>query len=194
MNRFLKLNFPWLSLLGLAAVIVVLAYIFRPKFPEYEIDAQQTMNLMNNPQLEVSPQAINIQQLIDIRSADEFAKGHPENAINVPVRNLLDDESLELFDRLQENGQEAVIYGNSELQATAPWLMLQQLGYGNVKLLKGSVSSANELIPTEMASTEVMLLDTAAMHVVKEVVKKPEVKTPKVVIPVRKEASSGGGC
>jgi hypothetical protein len=40
-----------------------------------------------------------------------------------------------------------------------------------------------------------MLLDTATMKAKKEIkVSQPEKKKPQVVIPVRKEATSGGGC
>ena len=35
MNSFIKSNKIWLSLLGLAIVIVFLAFVFRPKLPEY---------------------------------------------------------------------------------------------------------------------------------------------------------------
>jgi rhodanese-related sulfurtransferase len=134
-------------------------------------------------------------QLIDIRPADLYAQGHPENAINIPVRNLLDEESLELFDGLRNSGIAAVLYGSDELQATAPCLLLQQMGYTNLKTLKGGFGATNEFKEPALATAEVMLLDTATMKA-KQEIKAPviEKKKPQVVVPVRKEASSGGGC
>jgi rhodanese-related sulfurtransferase len=196
MNRFLKTNLPWLSLLGLAVIIVFLTFLFRPKSPEYQIGPDQTVKLMNDQQMHMAFSEIAGKQLIDIRPSELFAQGHPELAINIPVRNLLDEESLELFDRMLENGQEAVIYGSDELQAVAPWLLLQQLGYPNLKVLKGGFVTGNEFEEPALPSTEVMLLDTAAMKVKQEPAKAqgPEKKKPQAIIPVRKEASSGGGC
>ena len=198
MNRFLKTNSPWLGLLGLAMVIVILAFIFRPKSPEYEISANQTLKLINDNSMLVTIKDIAGKQLIDIRSTDLFAQGHPENAINIPGRKLLDKESVELFDQLLGNGKEAILYGSTDLQAIAPFLLLQQLGYTNVKYLQGGITDSGELRETELASTEVSVIDTSAMQtkpvLLQPKEKTPEKRKPQVVVPVRKEASSGGGC
>jgi len=195
MNRFIKSNKPWLSLLGLAVIIVFLAFLFRPKAPEYQTGADQAIKMMLEPQNQVAISDLAGKQLIDIRPADLFAQGHPENAINIPVRNLLDEESLELFDGLLNNGMAAVLYGSDELQATAPCLLLQQMGYTNLKTLKGGFIATNVFKEPALANAEVMLLDTATMKT-KQEIKAPvtEKKKPQVVVPVRKEASSGGGC
>jgi 3-mercaptopyruvate sulfurtransferase SseA len=100
MNRFLKTNFPWLSLLGLAFIIVILAFIFRPKSPDYQISATETLKLMNDQSMQVAVKDIAGKLLIDIRSADLYSQGHLERAINIPIRQLLDKESIELFNNL----------------------------------------------------------------------------------------------
>lgn len=196
MNPFIKLNKLWLSLLGLAIIIVFLAFLFRPKTIDFKLNANEAVKLMSDPQMQVSVTDLTGKQLIDIRPEDLFAQGHPENAINIPVRNLLDDESLELFDRLSDSGQAAVLYGSDELQATAPWLLLQQLGYKNIKIMKGGYTPNNEFKEPVLSSTEAMGLDTAAMKskAMLTEIPKTEKKKPQVVIPVRKEVSSGGGC
>ena len=195
MNRFIKSNKPWLSLLGLAVIIVFLAFLFRPKTPEYQTEIDQAVKMMGDAQSQVAISDLAGKQLIDIRPADLFAQGHPENAINIPARNLLDEESLELFDGLLKNGMAAVLYGSDELQATAPCLLLQQMGYTNLKTLKGGFVATNEFKEPALATAEVMLLDTATMKA-KQEIKAPvtEKKKPQVIVPVRKEASSGGGC
>jgi len=198
MNRFIESNKPWLSLLGLAVIIVFLAFIFRPKSMEYQLSADQALKLMNNQSTQVAVKDIGGKQLIDIRPSELFAQGHPENAINIPLRNLLDDEAIEVYDQLLNNGKEAIIYGSDELQATAPGLLLQQLGYKNLKILKGGLTPSVEFKETALSSTEKMVLDAAAIRVkpasalVSEA--KPENKKSEAVIPVRKKASSGGGC
>jgi rhodanese-related sulfurtransferase len=198
MNPFIKSNKPWLGLLGLAIIIVFLAFLFRPKTIDFEISAQQAVKLMNASQQEISVTGITGKQLIDIRTADQFMQGHPDNAINIPVRNLLDKESLEIFDQLKSNGQDAVLYGNNELQATAPWLLLQQLGYRNLKLLKGGLTSKNDFSETVTPLTEVTAVDVTAMKAIPEGISTPDEKVVKKkaesVVPVKKAASSGGGC
>jgi rhodanese-related sulfurtransferase len=195
MNRFIKSNKPWLSLLGLAVIIVFLAFLLRPKAPEYQTGEDQAIKMMLNQQNQLAISDLAGKQLIDIRPADLYAQGHPENAINIPVRNLLDEESLELFDGLRNSGIAAVLYGSDELQATAPCLLLQQMGYTNLKTLKGGFVATNEFKEPALATAEIMLLDTATMKA-KQEIKAPvkETKKPQVVVPVRKEASSGGGC
>ncbi len=110
MNSFLKANLLWLSLLGVAVIIVVLAFIFRPNTTEYQIGASETLKWMNKTPMEVAIDNIGGKQLIDLRPVDLFLQGHATNAINIPVRNLLDQESVSLFDELRENGKEVILY------------------------------------------------------------------------------------
>ena len=198
MDRFLKTNSLWLSLLGLAVVIVILAFIFRPKSPDFQISANEALKLMNDQSVQVEVKDIAGKQLIDIRSPELFLQGHPESAINIPTRQLLDKESVELFNNLLENGKEAVLYSSDMLQATAPLFLLQQLGYKNMKLLKGGLTAFNEFKEPDLASTEVSVVDTAAIHVNQELINTPVSTTARqkseTVIPVRKSASAGGGC
>jgi rhodanese-related sulfurtransferase len=198
MNRFLKDNTLWLSLLCLALLIVVSAYIFRPKYPNYQTELNQSLSLILNQSKQVSVKDIAGKQIIDIRSSDLFAQGHPQNAVNVPVRQLLEKESLELLQKVTEKGKEAILCGSNELQATAPWILLQQLGYKNILVLKGGISNRGELMDTELAASETTIIDMTALHSNTDAAQPPaqsEVKKkPEAVIPVRKSASSGGGC
>jgi len=198
MNPFIKSNKLWLSLLGLAMVIVLLAFIFRPTIIHYQMNASESLKLMNSKSIQLKIPDLSGKQLIDIRSAELFVQGHSELAINIPVRQLLDEESVELFDRLLKNGQEVALFGSDELQATAPVLLLQQLGYTNIKQLKGGISETGEFKESGLAETEVSVIDTTALNVKSEIKSVTEItpkkKKPETVIPVRKESSSGGGC
>jgi len=168
MNQFIKTNKLWLGLLGLAVIIVFLTFLFRPKSAEYQTGTDQAVKMMIDPQNQVVISDLAGKQLIDIRSVDLYEQGHPENAINIPVRNLLDQKSLELFDRLLKSGQVAILYGSDELQATAPCLLLQQMGYTNLKTIKGRYIATNEFKESALPTSEVMLLDTAAMKAKQE--------------------------
>lgn len=198
MNRFIKSNKRWLSLLGLAVIIVLLAFISRPTPIHYQMNANESLKLVNSKSISIDIQKLNGKQLIDIRSAELFAQGHPETAISIPIRQLLDDESIDMFNLLLKNGQETVLYGSDELQSTAPVLLLQQLGYQNIKFMEGGYSSDDKFMEPTLLSTESMLMDTAAIRskpVSKEVSSvKSENKKSEAVIPIRKKESSGGGC
>jgi rhodanese-related sulfurtransferase len=197
MNRFLKSNSPWLGLLALGLLIIVIAFIFRPNPPEYRISAGQSLKLMNDPSLVVSVKDIGGKQLIDIRSAEMFARGHAGNAVNIPVRQILEAESVEFFSQLKEDGKTAVLYGSNELQATAPWLLLQQLGYRNVLRLKGGIESGGQLSESGLAATEIQVLDTSLFRAKPSPASVPVTtgeKKPESVKPVKREARTGGGC
>ncbi|HCY43054.1 MAG TPA: hypothetical protein DHV48_17250 [Prolixibacteraceae bacterium] len=198
MNRFLKKNKLWLSFLVLGVVLVLLAFIFRPESIHYQISANESVKLVNDQSIQMDIKDIAGKQIIDIRSTELFAQGHAENAINIPIRKLLDEESIEFFDQLLEDGKEVVLYGSDELEAVSPSLLLQQLGYKNVKQLKGRITETGEFKVSELSSTEVSVIDTAAMRVKTDIKKATEItpvkKKREAVIPVRQEVTSGGGC
>jgi len=198
MNRFLKKNKLWLSFLALGVVLVLLAFIFRPESIHYQISTDASVKLLNDQSIQVDVKDIAGKQIIDIRSAELFAQGHSENAINIPIRKLLDNESIGFFDQLLEDGKEVVLYGSYEIEALSPSILLQQLGYKNVKALKGRITETGEFKVSEPASTEVSVIDTAALHVKTEIKKPAEInpikKKPEAVIPVKQEVTSGGGC
>lgn len=198
MNRFLKKNSNWLGLLALALFIVVLAFIFRPNPPEYRINVIQALKLMNDPSLTIKVNDIAGKQTIDIRSAELYAQGHVENSINVPARQILDKQSIKLFNQFKKEGKVAILYGTNELQVASPWLLLQQLGYKNIVRLKGGINSDNKLTETNIASSESSVLDTSsfgARHVVSPNIESPVVnQKPESVKLGKKASSSGGGC
>ena len=197
MNRFLKSNSPWLGLLALALLIIVLAFIFRPNPTEYRVSARKSLQLMNDPSLAISVTDIGGKQLIDIRSSEVFDMGHAENAVNIPARQILEKESVVFFSQLQKEGKVAVLYGSSELQATAPWLLLQQLGFRNVLRIKGGIVSGDRLTESDMVSSEIQVLDTAFFDAKPATISASSTtgeKMPETVKPVKREAKTGGGC
>jgi len=198
MNCFLKKNKLWLGFLAAGVVIIILAFIFKPESIHYQIGISDSVKLLNDQTVLVDIKDLEGKQVIDIRPADLYAQAHSENAINIPIRKLLDKESLQFFNQMLKEGREVVLYGSDELEAVAPCLLLHQLGYKNVKHLRGGINETVSLKETELASTEVSVIDTAPMPVKTEVIKaaviQPAKKKPEVVVPVKQEVSSGGGC
>ena len=198
MDRFLNSNKLWLGLPALAVVIILLAYLFSPDSLDYKMNVGESLKLVNDPSVLVEIKDLAGKQLIDIRTEEDFLKGHPEGAINLPIRQLLDEESLETLDELLESGKTAVLIGNNELQAISPLFLLRQIGYTNLKLLKGGLSSTNEFVATDLAATEVSVIDTAAIQAKpalsnQTVTNSPLIK-PESIKPVKKAVSAGGGC
>ncbi len=198
MNRFLKTNLQWLSLLGLALMLILLTFLFRPNSPQFQLNADNSMKLILDPAGTIRPQDLANRQLVDIRSEELYAMGHPTNAISMPLRKLLDKASVQRFNELLHEGKEVVLCGSNELQATAPWLLLRQLGYRNILLLEGGIGQNGMLLETDQAASEKSVIDKSLLSSKPETGQAPEskseVKKAEVVLPVRKAASAGGGC
>ena len=74
---------------------------------------------------------------VDIRNPYDFIKGHLQNAVNIPLSNLLSEENLANIKAYAADSVTVVLYGNDQTQANGPWMILKQLGYGNVKVMLG---------------------------------------------------------
>ncbi|MBK7030380.1 MAG: rhodanese-like domain-containing protein [Bacteroidales bacterium] len=144
--------------------------------------------------------------MVDIRSFEEYSKGHINESVNIPVMNLLDKNALSFFDELSSKGQEAILYGDDQLQANGPWLLLKQVGVKNVKILQGGYQ-LYKLLPLNDSLTSITkhlvwversIIDTSALRKKTTLVSLPVAGKPKAekekVIPVKKEESGGGGC
>ncbi len=71
--------------------------------------------------------------LVDIRVPIEFDRGHIDGAVNIPAQNMLDEDNLSAISR---EGVTVALYGNTQDQAHGVWLLLRQMGYDNVVLLR----------------------------------------------------------
>ncbi len=91
-------------------------------------------------------------QLIDVRTSDEFDKFHLPGAINVPLSEILADESA---DYLNQDGKMNVFYSNGTLNANEAWMICRQLGYLNNYVMEGGLNYYAETImnPSAPAST-----------------------------------------
>ena len=140
---------------------------------------------------------------IDIRSINEYEIGHLENAINIPVPELLSKENKKLFETWKNDSTVVVLYGNDELEANAPWMLMYELGYTNTRALMGGCVYIDKLYDDELAENETFFVEDPAYDfagIVKKAseqsgspaVEKKEKK--KVVVRKKKKKEAEGGC
>lgn len=195
--------------ISIAAVIFILAVIIglltykKPK-NSYAINTKTTLEKITGENYLVALNELNNPDyvLIDIRNQYDFEKGHIENAINVYAAEILSEDNIKVFDELKENNKTAVLYGNNPQEPNAPFLILYQLGYENIKLLAIENSYLQNKLITKNSEIEKSEADVTAF--INESIKKanttPIVKvvaaTPKKVITLekKKKAPAEGGC
>jgi rhodanese-related sulfurtransferase len=141
---------------------------------------------------------------IDIRSINEYEKGHFENAINISVPDLLKKENTDFFDQWYKDSTMVVLYGNDELQANAPWLLMYELGYTNARALMGGYVYIDKLYESELSENETFFVEDPAYDFAGIVNKAREqsensgmeekVEKKKVVVRKKKKKEAEGGC
>jgi len=99
---------------------------------------------------------------VDVRNHYDYQADHLENAYNIHVANLLDEENKEYFDKWQADSLQVILYGEDELQVSAPWMLLYQLGYTNTRLLMGGMTYIDKLYSDGLAENETFNVETPA--------------------------------
>jgi len=149
--------------------------------------------------------------LIDTRPEKEFNEFALPNAINIPLKNLLDENYIEYID---QDIYDVILYSNDSFYADQAWMIGNRLGYKNLYVLKGGLNEwFNTIIspkyPDETMPKEAFelysfrkaagmyfgigVIDTKANPIEKAVAKK---KAPKKVKPKpkKKKRVPEGGC
>jgi len=147
--------------------------------------------------------------LVDVRSKNEFQKFTLPGAINVPLENFLNEETLPYLD---QNIYDIVLFSNDNFFANEAWLIGNRLGFNNLYVLKGGLNDwfstiFNPTVPPETANKEAFDLydfrKAAALYFgigVYEKESAPDVRNaspkPKKVTPApkKKKAAPEGGC
>ena len=213
MEELNKTNRLTITVIIIVLVIVTGLTTFRRPEVKYRLSLTESLALLKETASVITPeQAAALLKnsdgktvFIDVRNSIAFERGHIKNSVNIPVRELFEKRSKATFREVEKAGQTAVLYGETQQQANGPWLMLRQTGFKNVLLFTGSyaqldVANSDSLIWLLPQLSETPLIDTVALKMIsspatsaKDVEKavKPGKKT---VTPVKKAASSGGGC
>ena len=189
--------------LFILAVIIGLLTYKRPK-NVYAINTKDTLEKITSTSYFTTLEELKNPEyvLIDIRNQYEFEKGHLENAINIYAAEILSEDNIKVFEELKESNKTAILYGNNPQEVNAPFLILYQLGFDNIKLLAIENSYLQNKLISKNTVVEKSTADITAF--INESVKKANtvetVKTvaapPKKVITVekKKKAAAEGGC
>lgn len=139
---------------------------------------------------------------VDLRSPYDFEVKHIENAINIPVAFLLDDENLKMLTNFNRSNKTIVLYGQTAREAISPWILLQEIGLTNTKVLLGGFEcylSNGDTCKNELARHDFAKIATQGGIKYEEAkvapVAAPKPK-PKKTIPVKTKpkAEAEGGC
>ncbi len=132
--------------LGILVVLISLSLIglsFKSK-SKIKVSAEEVHQLISKGKHFYEPDKLEKETLsepnelliIDLRSPDQFILNHIEGAINIPFQRILDDLSIDYLD----SKKRTIIYTENEAKSAEVWVLLTQLGYKNVYVLKGGYS------------------------------------------------------
>ncbi|MCF8307513.1 MAG: rhodanese-like domain-containing protein [Bacteroidales bacterium] len=195
-----------------AVIFIAMISINQPEHP-YELSHDEALDTtLAMAEMEVYPEDVPMMLedsasnhvFIDVRNPGEFIKGHIEGAKNIPVNSILKESSLEFF-REKDSATTAILYGKDQIQANAPWMLLTQLGFNNIKVMKGGYEyySTHSLDIYDMPAIPEYMIEEP-MYDYQQVVEetpgigdvKVETEGPEKVVPKRKkkERQVEGGC
>jgi len=148
----------------LAAILILSAVglVLLPKYEKHEgIDAKELLsNAMSSERyISTDELADNIIKqdpsfiVIDVRDSISFKKNNLPNAINIPLKKLLEESSSAYLDQDQFN---VVLYSNTNLYADQAWTLCNRLGYKNLRVLKGGINEWFHTIIDPIKPTEDM--------------------------------------
>jgi len=144
----------------LVALGLIIAAVPKNTTTPYKLSANQILDEIKSGTQYLEPEQIAQMlvekdpylQLIDIRPQNEFEKYSLTGAINIPIDNLLSPDYTEVFD---QDVKLNVFYGNGTTSANEAWMLLRQLGYKNIYVLRGGLNYWAETIlnPTAPSNT-----------------------------------------
>jgi rhodanese-related sulfurtransferase len=204
----------------LAVILILLAggLVLLPKYQKHEgIKPQALLSNVISPERyittdQVAHKLINRDPsfiLIDVRDEKSYENYSLPNAINIPLKKLLDEDSRSY---LNQNQFDVVLFSNDHFYADQAWILCNRLGFKNIRVLKGGLNSwfttiINPLKPSENMPAEAFdLYSTRKASSMYFGVVYPEqanvagsetkIEAPKRVITVqkRKKKPAEGGC
>jgi len=204
----------------LAAILILLAggLVLLPKYQKHEgIKPQVLLSKVISQERYISTDLIADKLinrdpsfiLIDVRDEKSYDNYSLPNAINIPLKKLLDEDSKTY---LNQNQFDVVFYSNDNFYADQAWILCSRLGFKNLRVLKGGTNRwfstiINPQTPSEnMPAEEFELFSTrkaASMYFgvvypdqVTSEDSEIKIEAPKKVITVRKKKKKApeGGC
>ncbi len=131
------------TLAAIFVILIVLGFLFMKKpHLNYQLTEKQMLEEALAQSETVAPELLmnilftndSLYQFIDLRSPQEFIKGHLNNAINIPLHKLLAKENEAIFNQDKKIN---ILYHAEHSGACGAWMLLKQVGYKNNRLLLG---------------------------------------------------------
>ena len=146
--------------------------------------------------------------LIDVRDESQYTAYSLPNAINIPLENLLNDESINY---LNQDQFDVVLFSNDNFYADQAWLLCDRLGFKNLRVLKGGLNQWFSTIINPEKPTENMPSDAFKVYAMRKAASmyfgvvypdqitdhsSTQKSTPKKVVTIKKKKKrvAEGGC
>ncbi len=209
------LSFQYI-LLAVILILTAVGLVLLPKYEKHEgISAKELLSNIISPERyistdELADKIVNQDPsfiLIDVRDSISFKKNSLPNAINIPLKKLLDEDATAYLDQDQFD---VVLFSNTNFYADQAWILCNRLDYKNLRVLKGGINEwfytiINPPKPTEgmpvTAFEQYSFRKAASMYfgvAYPDAVKKTIIKkvAPKKVVPFKKKKKKKpeGGC
>lgn len=204
----------------MAGILIILAagLVLLPKYQKNEgINAEQLLSNMISLERYVTTDQIAhkiVNQdpsflLIDVRNEKSFSSYSLPNAINIPLKNLL-DKNFEAY--LNQNQFDVVFFSDDNFYSDQAWTLCNRLEYKNLHVLKGGINRWFTTIINPQQPDENMPLEAFELYATRKAtsmffgvvypdqVAKEDLKTnnpiPKKVITLKKKKKKApeGGC
>ena len=196
-----------ISIAAVLTILLVIIALLSYKRPShlYSESIENSLELVSNSDYIITQQDLEKFDLllVDIRSNIEYNKGHLDKAINIYAPEILDPKNSEVLQDLKEKNKTVVLYGSTPNEALTPFMLLQQLGYNNIKLLTVDLGYSQDKLIVKSSTLEDNKYDIKKFidESIKKATAKPKPKPKpkhvvKKVIPKKKKKKMPveGGC
>ena len=196
-----------ISIAAVLTILLVIIALLSYKRPShlYSESIENSLELASNSDYIITQQDLEKFDLllVDIRSNIEYNKGHLDKAINIYAPEILDPKNSEVLQDLKEKNKTIVLYGSTPNEALTPFMLLQQLGYNNIKLLTVDLGYSQDKLIVKSSTLEDNKYDIKKFidESIKKAMAKPKPKPKlkpivKKVIPKKKKKKMPveGGC
>lgn len=157
--KFLSLRYKIL-----AAVLIVLAggLVLLPKYEKHEgISPEELLSNAISPERYITTDELAdriIQQdpsllLIDVRDENTYKKYSLPNAVNIPLKKILEEDSESY---LNQDEFDVILFSNDNFHSDQAWLLCNRIDYKNLYVLKGGINKWFNTIINPKKPTENM--------------------------------------
>lgn len=203
-----NLPFYLLGLVSLFILVLVFSFTYQDskKYVLSETENQLLEKLINKEQFIQPHELANILLtkkegyiLVDLRNQLIFRKGQIEGAINIPFQQIMDTKWEAFF---SDSTVLKILYCHLNTYANQTWMLLDQLGYRNIKVLEGGYSFWKENVDninnvkSDGAYDEIPVYDFKEEMIKAGDGSAPAIQenTPAVQINIKKKDGPKGGC